>query len=202
MRKDGVRAAREATREEVVFSPLRAREGVREAREATCEEDLAALALASRVQEWSGEAHEERKEATQEAVREGVNLCANRCEVSATISSENFFEVDQRRTSCGELLTVHPSFNLLTPNSLQVAPQDSNTTNTQEADLILNMLLKIDYDCRKVIIIKLVSNFHLSTHPSPRNTHFLQYDVQENDRQTSSHVTACRRPPLPIRPIP
>ncbi len=78
--------------------------------------------------------------------------------MSASLSSENFFEVDQWRRSCGELLTVHPSFNLLTPDSLQVAPQDSNTTNTQVADLILNMLLNIDYDCRKVIIIKLVSN--------------------------------------------
>jgi hypothetical protein len=158
MRKDSVQAAREATREEVVFSPLCAREGVREAREATCKEDHAALALASRVQEWSGEVHEERKEATQEAVREGVNLCANQCEVSASLSSKNFFEVDQWRRSCGKLLTVHPSFNLLTPNSLQVAPQDSNTTNTQEADLILNMLLNIDYDSCIVIIIKLVSN--------------------------------------------
>jgi hypothetical protein len=34
MRKDGVRAAQEATREEVAYGPLCAREGVRQAQEA------------------------------------------------------------------------------------------------------------------------------------------------------------------------
>jgi hypothetical protein len=42
MRKDSVRAAREAAREEVVFNPLRAREGVREAQEAMLKDGMLA----------------------------------------------------------------------------------------------------------------------------------------------------------------
>jgi len=74
MRKDGVRAAREAAREEVVFSPLCAREGLREARDV--QGGVSSCSSAS-LASGSGESREERKEVTQEAAREGVNLCAN-----------------------------------------------------------------------------------------------------------------------------
>ncbi len=74
--------------------------------------------------------------------------------------SKNFIEVDQFRTC--KLLMVHPACELLTvhpaSNSLQVVPQVSTYT---QADLILNMLLNIDHDSHKVIIIKLVSHSYI-----------------------------------------
>jgi hypothetical protein len=72
-------------------------------------------------------------------------------------SSNNFFELNHFRSS--ELLTANQGCELLTvqPNSLQVlAHQDSNSNS--QADLILNILLTLNDECRKVIIVKLVSH--------------------------------------------
>jgi hypothetical protein len=60
------------------------------------------------------------------------------------------------RRSSGKLLTVHQA-----PNSLQVVTHQDCSTNTPQDDLILNMLLNIDDECHKVIIIKLVSNIEI-----------------------------------------
>ncbi len=69
---------------------------------------------------------------------------------------KNFFQVNPLRSS--EILPVHQGCEVpvVHPYSLQVVPQDS-TTKTQ-ADLILNMLLNINDECCRVIIIKLVSH--------------------------------------------
>ncbi len=70
--------------------------------------------------------------------------------------SDIFFELDQLRRSSGKILTVHP-----VPNSLQVVTHQDCSTNTPQADLILNMLLNINDECHKVIIIKFVSNIEI-----------------------------------------
>ncbi len=69
---------------------------------------------------------------------------------------KNFFQVNPLRSS--KLLPVHQGCEVpvVQPYYLQAVPQDS-TSNTQ-GDLILNMLLNINNECYKVIIIKLVSH--------------------------------------------
>jgi hypothetical protein len=129
-----------------VFSPPRTREGAREEREAMREEVSPAALMQEVAQAAQEGAHGVKWTlSSEQAAREGAHG------VEWTLSSKKFFELDQLRRSSGELLTVHPA-----SNSLQVVPHQ-DCSNTPQADLILNMLLNINDEYRKVIIIKLVS---------------------------------------------
>jgi hypothetical protein len=106
-------------------------------------------------------------------------------------SDKNFFQVNQFRSS--DLLMVHQGCELLTvqPYSLQVVPQDSTTNN--QADLILNMLLNINDECRKVIIIKLVS--HADVHRSIEEVLFsIPIVSQSTFNKTPVNWEDCTRP--------
>ena len=144
-----------------VFSPPRASEDARAAR-AAMREELSPAALMQEVARAAQEgAHGGRvgaewsKTGAARVRAQGVGAVWTRA-LGVRAESDIFFELDQLRRSSGELLTVHPA-----PNSLQVVTHQDCSTNTPQADLILNMLLNINDECRKVIIIKLVSNIEI-----------------------------------------